>query len=192
MSVSEILNMISLISYILGAISLFLAIIFWVNFNIPAVIGDLTGRTARKSIESMRANNEKTGNKSFMPSKTNVDRGKLTSTMPDTDETTETLVKKKDVESDYQETGLLDENRMNAYDSEQTGLLTEEKETELLETDVLGTELLDDYNETGLLVEENATTLLDEIVEIQPTYPVDIDFVMLDEVMLIHTDEIIE
>lgn len=192
MSVSEILNMISLISYILGAISLFLAIIFWVNFNIPAVIGDLTGRTARKSIESMRANNEKTGNKSFMPSKTNADRGKLTSTMPDTDETTETLVKKKDVESDYQETGLLDENRMNAYDSEQTGLLTEEKETELLETDVLGTELLDDYNETGLLVEENATTLLDESVEIQPTYPVDIDFVMLDEVMLIHTDEIIE
>lgn len=192
MSVSEILNMISLISYILGAIGLFLAIIFWVRFNIPAVIGDLTGRTARKSIESMRANNEKTGNKSFMPSKTNVERGKLTSTMPDTDETTETLVKKKDVESDYQETGLLDENRMHAYDSEQTGLLTEETETELLETDVLGTELLDEYNETGLLVDESATGLLDESVEVQPIYPVDIDFVMLDEVMLIHTDEIIE
>lgn len=40
-----------------------------VLFKIPIVIGDLSGRTAKKSIERMRLNNEKTGNKSYKPVK---------------------------------------------------------------------------------------------------------------------------
>lgn len=196
--ISTTLEMISLISFILAGIGAVLAVIFWIRFNIPAVIGDLSGRTARKSIEKMRANNEKTGKKEFTPSKTNLNRGKVTELMRDSGKESGKLSgmllgKKKEqlIAEEQLETGLLDENKQTTYESEETGLLTEVDETELLqensmETELLETEILEGSEETGLLVEENETMLLTEETVSRPELK---GFVLLEEVMLIHTDE---
>lgn len=58
---AETLSMISKISFVAAGICLVVAIILFIRFKIPDVIGDLSGRNARKSIEQMRALNEKSG-----------------------------------------------------------------------------------------------------------------------------------
>lgn len=192
---TNVLETISLISFVLAAISAVLAVVFWFVFKIPTVISDLSGRTARKSIERMRANNEKTGRKDFAPSKTNLKRGKVTELMDDSAKgsgklsglLSGKLVNKPKVISEGEEnleTGLLEENTQPLYESEETGLLMEEP----METELLGTELLDESEETGLLVEENETMLLVEDIPKTETK----GFVLLDEIMFIHTEETID
>ena len=80
---AETLQTLSIISFAVAAACFVLAIFLWFFFKIPTVIGDLSGRTARKSIAQMRAANEKSGVKSYKESKTNAERGKVTATMPD-------------------------------------------------------------------------------------------------------------
>lgn len=199
MSTSEILSTISLVSFILAGVSFLLAVFFWIRFNIPAVIGDLSGRTARKSIEKMRTNNEKTGNKSYKTSKVNLGRGKLTDTMPDSDKLTENLKQKLGAGDIQPETGLLAENSAMQFDSEETDVLVEHDETDLLNTGVFETELLqtnvfgaEEVDETGLLVEENETALLvEDKLENRTLEVANLKFVLLEEVMLIHTNEVI-
>lgn len=79
---AEILSMISIIAFVIAGISLGLAVFFWFFFKIPGVIGDLSGRTARKSIARMRADNERTGRKTYQTGAINRERGKVTDTMP--------------------------------------------------------------------------------------------------------------
>lgn len=189
MSVSEILNTISLVSFVLAGISFLLAVFFWIRFNIPSVIGDLSGRTARKSIEKMRADNEKTGNKSYKPSKTNVRRGKLTETMSGSEMLTEKLKKTLNSSDIMPETGLLDENRAEVYTYDKTDLLVESEKTGLLQTDVL-----EESEETGLLKEDEETISLlrENQMENRDLEANAIQFVLLEEVMLIHTNETID
>jgi len=182
------LQTLSIISFAIAGVCLALAVFFWFFFKIPTVIGDLSGRNARKSIARMRATNEKTGVKSYKESKVNVERGKLTGTMPDSGK-----LKKKEKENENLETGLLDENKENRFDSEATGLLDEttakldSQETGLLDeaTGKLNSE------ETGLLVEENETALLNNVANRQIVYPGGKKLEMIEEVMLIHTNEVI-
>ncbi len=56
---TETLAYISMISYIGFGVFLVLTIILFFTLHIPTVIGDLSGRNARKSIEKMRKKNEK-------------------------------------------------------------------------------------------------------------------------------------
>lgn len=58
---AEILSGISLGTYIASGLLFVLAVLFWFLFRIPTVIGDLSGRNAKKSIAAMRAYNEKQG-----------------------------------------------------------------------------------------------------------------------------------
>lgn len=61
----------------------FLASVFlWFQFDVLKIIGDLSGRTAKKSIEQMREKNEKSGSKPFKPSTVNKNRGKITEIIP--------------------------------------------------------------------------------------------------------------
>lgn len=123
---AETLSLLSIISYVAAAVFFVLAIFFWFFFRIPTVIGDLTGRTARKSIAKMRAANEKSGAKVYRESRTNVERGKLTDAMPGTEKQS----KKKFIEDDKRpETGLLTENKAGSYETEATGILVDEDET---------------------------------------------------------------
>ena len=78
---AETLSNLSVIAYVVAAVCLVLAVFLWFIFKIPTVIGDLSGRTARKSIAKMRSANEKSGNKAYRASDVNRNRGKLTETM---------------------------------------------------------------------------------------------------------------
>lgn len=165
---AETLSILSIVSFAVAVVCFVLSIFFWIFFRIPKVIGDLTGRTARKSIAKMRAANEKTGAKSYKESKTNAERGKLTGTMPDSGK----LTKKKEAKDDQKpETGLLVENKAEMYESNATGIL--ESET------------------TGLLVDEEATAPLDTSVQHVVMRTGGKKMIMIDEVILIHTDEVI-
>lgn len=172
---ADILSIVSLVSFILSGVAFVLAILFFILFRIPSVIGDLSGRTARKSIAKMRLANEKTGVKSYKESKTNVERGKLTGTMPDSGK----LNKKNSAPANGQpETGLLADNKAEGLESEATGVLDEE--TGMLESET-----------TGLLVDENATAPLDTPVQKPVVRSGGKKIVMLEEIMFIHTEEVI-
>lgn len=139
MNIADILSTISMISFIGAAVFFILALIFFVKFRIPSVISDLSGRTARKSIEMMRKNNEKTGSKSYKTSDTNKGRGKLTETMSN-----------------------LNKNAVGENRQAETGILIEEDSTELL-ADPNETVLLQNPN---ILVEIETILLIhtDEVI----------------------------
>lgn len=171
------INIVSIIFFIIAGASLLVAIYSFIRFNIPQVIGELSGRTAKKSIAQMRDKNLKTGDKSHRPTKAAQKRGTLT------DKIEEKQIKQSDA------TELLDEGTELLDNS--TELLSEEG-TELLgnETEVLNnaTELLND-NATELL--DEGTALLTQAVNTnQNTQNVD-GFKMIQNIVLIHTNEII-
>lgn len=165
---AQTLQTLSIISFAVAGVCLVLAIFFWFFFKIPSVIGDLSGRTARKSIAKMRAANEKTGAKSYKESKTNADRGKLTGTMPDSGKLNK---KNKAPDDDKPETGLLADNKADGLDSEETGVL--ESET------------------TGLLIDENATAPLDVPSHNPIVRTGGKKLEIIEEVILVHTEEVI-
>lgn len=135
---ADILNTVSVIFFIAAGVFAVLAIALWFLFKIPIVIGDLSGRTAKKSIERMRLNNEKTGNKSYKTSKSNLERGKLTGTMEGMKQSDEANA----------ETGLLNENLARDFDDQATEILVEDE-----------TLLLDGNAKTAPLDSANAITI---------------------------------
>lgn len=161
---ADTLSIISLVSFIIAGVCLVLAVFFWFNFRIPRVIGDLTGRTARKSIAKMWASNEESGNKSYRPSATNVSRGKLTDTMPDSSKLKSQETDAISEEIGTGETGVLAENRASTNTlGDSTVLLENSDETDLLEN-------------MAMPARKGAGKKL----------------TMLDEVIQTHTDEVIE
>lgn len=160
---ADTLSIISIIAYIAAGVFLILAVILAIVFRIPSVIGDLSGRNAKKSIEQMRANNVRSGNKSYRPTKTNLERGKLTDTMSDT------AGKVKGYEN-LEETGVLDENRATSYSEAETTQLSQRDYTEPLDTE---------EDTKPLFGGQNISNERAEAVRIT----------MLDEIMFIHTDE---
>lgn len=110
---ADILNTISIISFILFGLFAILSVVYCIVLKIPAVVGDLTGRTARKSIEQMRKNNEDTANNPFGVSRKTPEHIKPVGAM-------------ESVNSQYshnRETGLLKENMKRDHKSESTGVL---------------------------------------------------------------------
>lgn len=63
---------------IAAAIFLAISVVLFFVLNIPKVVSDLSGRTARKAIESIRKQNEESGNKVYQSSTVNMQRGRLT------------------------------------------------------------------------------------------------------------------
>lgn len=63
---------------ILAIVMAVTAILLFILFRIPKVIGDLSGSNARKAIENIRNSNEESGNKTYKSSYVNSQRGKLT------------------------------------------------------------------------------------------------------------------
>lgn len=170
---SNMLSTLSLVCFGISVVLFILSIFFWFSFKIPEVYGDLSGNTARKSIERMREANEKSGKKTYKGSKYNEERGKLTATMPNMGKTEQVI-----------ETTLLSENKAIGIDSEETGLLYETSEE---------TALLVDTEETGLL-NDDATGSLEQTAKlpVQNTQRKKVVLKVIDEEILIHTREVIE
>lgn len=160
---ADILHTFSIVSYILAVLLAVLAIALWFIFKIPNVIGDLSGRNAKKSIARMRQNNERTGDKSYKASKKNISRGKLTGTM----EGMGKIIKSDDIE----ETGLLNENLAKEYSDKETGLLSDDA--------------------TALLDESGETAALGETFNVVNREPASIVIKIIEELMIVHTEEVI-
>ncbi len=61
---------ISIIAFILAGVFVLLAVLFSIKFNIPKILGELTGHTAKKTIARRRRENEQNREKvSNVPSK---------------------------------------------------------------------------------------------------------------------------
>jgi hypothetical protein len=56
---AEIYDIVSVVAFVLAAIMIAAAIILWFKFDIYRIAGDLSGRTAKKTIADMRRKNEK-------------------------------------------------------------------------------------------------------------------------------------
>ena len=74
----EIYNYIFIGAAIASGILLVVSIVLFFMLDIPKVIGDLTGSNAKKGIESIRKQNEATGDKSYKSSSVNLKRGRIT------------------------------------------------------------------------------------------------------------------
>lgn len=176
---ADILSKISIVSFALAAVFFALAVLFWFKFGIPTIIGDLSGRTAKKSIAKMRNKNEKTGKKIFRPSSVNIERGKVTDIMKDSEKLNKDSVKRIE---EIPETNILKENQLDNLNMDMTEVLNANEETCILSEKEIELEEFED----------NATTLLnDNTINYISQLKQDIDFKIIDEVVIIHTEEVI-
>lgn len=207
---TQTLQLLSTVAFAVAGACLILAVFLWFFFKIPSVIGDLSGRTARKSIARIREANEKSGNKSYVPSKINAARGKITAAMSETGTNTgqkenpETglLVENKVKSEDFDQTGILDNDATGKLESDATGKLKSDA-TGKLESDATGklnpnaTEKLDSdgtemlySEETGKLKSENKAMIHNnkEHFESRKRSACK-EMEIIEEVMIIHTEE---
>lgn len=73
---------IAIVGFSLSGSAFVAAIILFIKMNIPAIIGDLTGKTVAREIKAMRESNASSGDKRFRPSAVNLERGTLTEKVP--------------------------------------------------------------------------------------------------------------
>lgn len=178
------INTVSIVFFVIAAISLLAAIYTFIRFNIPQVIGELSGRTARKSIAQMRDENAKSGNKAHRPSPAAVERGTLTDKIEEKPKPSPKAEKKAGenaIESvDPNATVAL---KNSIYDDNATVPLKNQEQGE--QTDILsdGTELLAD-NETTVL---NGDTPQPSVTKNVKTD----GFEVIKSIVLIHTNETI-
>lgn len=163
---AETLSTLSTISFTVAVVFFLLSVFLCFLFKIPTVISDLTGRTARKSIAKMRSANEKTGAKPYRESRINAERGKLTATMHQPRQ----VPTARQIQADLPETGMFYENQAKSLESSATDLLNQNT-----------TALLNGQSEPASLSSSAATKMPPARAEMR----------MLDEVLLVHTDEVI-
>ncbi len=78
---AQIYQMISYAGFILTAVFLVVSLVLWLKFGIRKIIGDLSGRAAKKSIDRMRKSNEESWKKSYRPMPVAMQRGTITNEM---------------------------------------------------------------------------------------------------------------
>lgn len=181
----EQFNFIFIFGLVLAGIFLVVSVILLFVLKIPAVIGDLSGATARKAISEIRDGNYINKNRSVSANK---NRTKITEKMTDTSK----LSKPK---TDRLIVGVT----TAGLKSEQLGEKTNVIDTGSAETSVLINENIvpDFYNNEGTIVSDNVyteqtTVLSDEISVLGDNVPVNVsDFRIRAEIVLFVSDEII-
>lgn len=152
---AEILEKISIFSFLFAFVCFLLAILLWFRFKIPGIIGDLSGHTAKKSIAQIREANEKSGKKRYSSSFINQGRGKLTEKIDD----------------------IQNQTSISDYDLEATEKLNELKSQE---------ESTDFLKQETEILDEKATQILENKLQDHHSNQ---NWVLLDEVVIVHTDE---
>ncbi len=160
---SELLSTLAIVAYGIAGVCLALAVFFWFFFKIPSVIGDLTGRTARKSIAQMRAANEKAGASRSREHRSHRSHGEVPAAAP-----RGRGLSAAEASEARPETGLLSENRAEDFVPQGTTVLEE--------------------NPTGPLIPEE-TTLLRQEDQTGRCRTGGKELTMIDEVMLVYTEE---
>ncbi len=172
---AETLRTLSILCFVLAGVCLIVALVLWFLFKIPSVIGDLTGRTARKSIAQMRKANEKSGK---APRGRTADAARKPQP-GNTPPSKTTGSQSKNAAHDRPETGLLTENQTSGSMCEETSLLRDAAAAP-------------DGEETTLLAEEEETAPLAAPGGKRSENSSGTKLTMLDEVLLLCTDETIE
>ena len=152
----------------LAGLMLLIAVILFFTLRIPAVIGDLSGSTARKAIEDIRNQNAVTGNKTYKSSKVNRERGRITDKISPSGKLIQPLV------NDHGAAMLTEKistSRLNA-EAEESFTTTVLQYTDTNETTIL----------SAPTEESGATTVLMEN---------QVPFEIIYEITLIHTSELI-
>lgn len=80
---ADLIEKLSIIAFVVAGCCLLLTILIWFRFRILSVINDLSGKTAKRAIAQIRENNLRTGNKAYHPGIVNLNRGPLTTPMPE-------------------------------------------------------------------------------------------------------------
>lgn len=161
---AETLSMISIISFIAAVFFAAVAIALWFIFKMPSVIGYLSGRTARKSMERMRQDNTKSDVRAYAKSEKKRERKQIIKEGA--------MANVNNTAKETAETGLLSENRAKPTVSQETGLLIDEEAT-------------------GLLASEKETASLDNEAVKEKRRASTVKVKLLEEVMYIHTEEVI-
>lgn len=167
------LKTVSIVMFALAAFCLILSVVAFIIFKIPVVIGDLSGRNARKSIAKMRDANEKSGNKSHRPHPVAVSRGPLTEQVKDNKNKTakQNKTAKANTPNNNQFNGSSPTDVLNTADENATENLS--------------------YNDGGTEVLSEGTEILsnEQIQSAVNSKPV--KFNMIKNIVLIHTEEVI-
>ena len=203
-------EIVSLICFIISGLFFVLSVVLFFVLDMVKVIGDLTGHTAKREIENIRSQNQKTGNKAYKPSVVNSKRGKLTDRISPSGRIlenrataiggsvgTEKIASQK-LYSGYEETTLLENGQEensettllsqdNGYTSEASVMGSEANETSLLNPGA---------GETTVLNGQDQTTVIDSDSSADGAKLSDIDIITVDisllqEIKLINTQEII-
>lgn len=130
---------------VIAVVLLALSILLFIRFNIPKVVGDISGANIKKALKKSREINEKSGKKEYKASKVNQQRGKIT------DDINNTKNKKNIAYGSISTEDLKIPSQSNTEDSNATTVLNNELTT------VLGD------NSTTVLSnnQTNQTTVLD-------------------------------
>lgn len=149
------------------------SVLLFVLLKIPKVIGDLTGRTAKKAIENIRNQNESSGDKTYKSSLVNKERGKITDKISPSGR----LVKEPtDLIGGAMATEKISTQQLV---SDETVVLDSGNETTVLlsgnETTVLSGEINNTGNETTVLTQTDTST----------------EFRIEYEITFIHTNEVV-
>lgn len=176
-----------------AAVMLIISVVLFFKLQIPKVISDLSGRTARRAIEDIRRQNEATGDKSYKSSHVNLQRGKLTDKISNSGR----IVPRAETPFG---TGMITEKISTARlaqteQAPETAVLTPENETSVL-TENNETTVLYQANETSVLSPSNETSVLDsgygETSVLQmPEEEAVPQFTIEFEITYIHTNEVI-
>lgn len=190
-------EIVALVCFIISGVFFVLSVVLFFVLDMIKVIGDLTGHTAKREIENIRSQNQKTGNKAYKPSVVNSKRGKLTDRISPSGKILEKRsvalggsvgtekIGSENLYSGYEETTLL-ENGQN--ENPETTVLSQEN-THTSETTVLGgganeTTVLNGSAQTGVSASVDAVQ--------QPEIAViTVAVSVLQEIKLINTQEII-
>lgn len=147
----DVYMMIFEVGRILAILMFVVSLILFFVLKIPAVIGDLSGATARKAIENIRNQNEESGEKAYKSSAVNKERGKLTDKISPSGSLHS---KPSDKLGFGMKTEKISTQRLDSEDAGETTVLSAANETTVLSSNIGETEVLNEapvFNETTLL-----------------------------------------
>ena len=208
---AQIYETISWVGFGIAAIALALGIFFWFKFDIWKVKGELSRRLARKRIAQMRESRQENGELSNESVASRMKKKTNNQSAGAVQEENTVPLPENVVTGEEEATVLLHEDSTEVLDTDTTEVLETDatevldtNETEILETgttevsDTQATEMLES-GETEVLSPgakevsqefDEGTQVLQE-PEAEPVTPAVIPFEMIQDIILVHTDETI-
>ena len=164
---------IAIVGFSLSGIALVAAVFMFIKMRIPAVIGDLSGKTVAREIQAMRESNASSGTKIHKSSRVNMDRGKLTEKVDDqtSDKSAMALAhssKRLDKTPGTNSGSLAEERKETRVDEEASrkkNSTTEHLSDNVAEVSLESNPSSREERETAILTNDKATEVLSEARE---------------------------